>query len=109
MHTPLQKVLSEPPYTALVEAAPSRVVGVNLTPLPPSLFHILLPSQGQQAPVFPLRTAEYQDRRHSSQEFQRKACRRGPRSQARISLSPGLSRSDAVLYCLSGEISCCFF
>lgn len=83
MHTPLQKVLSEPPYTALVEAAPSRVVGVNSTPLPPSLFHILLPSQGQQAPVFPLRAVEYQDRRHSSQEFQSKACRQGPRSQAR--------------------------
>lgn len=25
------------------------------------------------------------------------------------SFSPGLSRSDFVLYCLSGEVSCCFF
>ncbi len=48
-----------------------------------SLFHILLPSQGQQAPVFPLSAVEYQDHRRSSQEFQRKACRQGPRSRAR--------------------------
>lgn len=40
-HTPLQKVPSGPPYTILAEAAPSRVVGVNSTPLPPpySIFY----------------------------------------------------------------------
>lgn len=48
-----------------------------------SLFHILLPSQGQQGPVFPLSAVEYQDRRRFSQEFQRRACPNGQRSWAR--------------------------